>query len=124
MKTKLVNNLISIIFILGILGAGNLAYNEFLVEGTCPKLGIIPACYIVLVCFVVPFITHIFNKSKVLYFLFTVFALVLAIYATIGELLGNLRCPKTDGGLPMCYLSLVIFTILILLKIFSLKNKS
>ncbi len=123
MKPNITNYLISIILILGIYGAGNLAYNEFLKEGTCPKLGIIPACYIVLVCFVIPFIAHIFNKGKIIYFLFTGFALTLAIYASIGQLLVNLQCPKTEGGLPMCYISSVFFASLVLLKIKVFKEK-
>ncbi len=124
MKPNITNYLISIILILGIYGAGNLAYNEFLKEGTCPKLGIIPACYIVLVCFVIPFIAHIFNKGNIIYFLFTGFALTLAIYASIGQLFGNLQCPKTGNGIPMCYISFVIFASLILLKIILLKKSS
>lgn len=44
---KIVNYGIYAIFIFGLLGAGNLAYQEFLQVGTCPKLGVIPACYII-----------------------------------------------------------------------------
>ena len=124
MKPNITNYLILIIFIIGIYGVGNLAYHEFLQEEACPKLGPIPACYIVLVCFVIPLITHIFNIGKIIYFLFTGFALALAIYASIGQLLGNIHCPKTDDGLPMCYISFVIFASLILLKIISLKKKT
>jgi|LGVF01.2.fsa_nt_gb hypothetical protein len=124
MKVNTLKYLISIIFIIGILGAGNLAYNEFLEEGTCPKLSIIPACYVILACFVFPFIAHLFNKGKIIYFLFTGFALSLATYATIGQLLGEIQCPKTEGGLPMCYISFVIFASLVLLKIISLKKKT
>jgi hypothetical protein len=123
MKVNIIKYLISIIFILGIYGAGNLAYNEFLHEGTCPKLGIIPACYIIFICFVIPFVAHFFNKGKVIYFLFTGFALTLATYASIGQLLGNLQCPKTEGGLPMCYISFGVFTSLVWVKILLLKKK-
>ncbi len=122
MKTNITNYLISVIFIIGILGAGNLAYHEFLQEGTCPKLGIIPACYVILACFVFPFMVHLFNKGKIIYFLFTGFALSLATYATIGQLFGEIQCPKTEGGLPMCYISFVIFVSLVSLKIIQLKG--
>ncbi len=123
MKRNNINYLIFIIFILGIFGTGNLAYNNFLQEGVCPKLGIIPACYIVLACFVIPFIVHIFNTGRIVYFLFTGFALALATYASIGQLFGNLQCPKVESGMPMCYISFVIFAGLILLKIILLKKK-
>jgi hypothetical protein len=124
MKARAVNYIISIIFIIGIFGAGNLTYHEFLQEGACPKLGIIPACYIVLACFVIPFIAHIFNTGRIVYFLFTGFALALAIYASIGQLFGNLQCPKAESGIPMCYISFVIFASLVLLKIIVLKKRS
>jgi len=124
MKRNIINYLTFIIFILGIYGTGNLVYNEFLQEGACPKLGIIPACYIVLACFVIPFIAHIFSTGRIVYFLFTGFALALATYASIGQLFGNLQCPKTGNGIPMCYISFVIFASLVLLKIILLKKSS
>jgi len=124
MKVRTIKILIYIILILGIYGAGNLAVHEFLEEGTCPKLGIIPACYVVLFCFVIPLITLIFNKSKTIYFLFTGFALALAAYATIGQLFDKIQCPKTEGEIPMCYISFVIFSSLILLKIILLRKNN
>jgi len=116
MMKKIINYCIYTVFIFGILGAGNLAYSEFLHEGTCPKLGVIPACYIIFGCLLIPFVIHIFNKGKVIYFLFTLFALAIATYATIGQLLGNVQCPKMESGFPMCYISFGIFFSLATLK--------
>jgi len=47
MNKKRINYSIYIVFIFGLFGAGNLALNEFLQVGTCPKLGFVPAllCY-------------------------------------------------------------------------------
>jgi len=120
---KTINFFIYSIFILGLLGAGNLAFNEFLQEGTCPKLGFVPACYIIFSCLIIPFGTHIFGKGKIIYFLFTSIALVIAAYATVGQLLGKVQCPKTDDGFPMCFISLAIFTSLVVLKSVHLKKK-
>ena len=122
MKTNITNYLIFAILVLGILGSGNLAYNEFFHEGTCPELGIIPGCYIILVCFIFPFISHLFNKGKIIYFLFTGFALAMATYASIGQLFGVVECPKIGDGLPMCFVAFVIFGSLVSLKIISLKK--
>ncbi len=123
MDKKLLNYGIYIVFIVGLLGAGNLVYQEFLQEGACPKIGVIPACYIIFSCLVIPFILHIINKGKIIYFLFTAIALIIATYATVGQLLNLVQCPKTESGLPMCYISFVIFAFLVVLKLALLKKK-
>jgi hypothetical protein len=134
------NKIIYILLIIGLLGTGNLVLGEIYQTGTCPKLGSIPACYLVFLCFLIPLIVHYLSNLShgvtlsdtvtksdkyvlpkriynILYYLFTGFALALATYASIGQLLGKIQCPKTDFGLPMCYISFVIFLSLILLKI-------
>jgi hypothetical protein len=122
MKSKI----IYILLIIGIISSGNLVLGEISNEGTCPKLGVIPACYLVFLCFLIPLIVHIsqgFTLSEaltkrlnIIYYLFTGFALTLATYASIGQVIGKIQCPKTDFGLPMCYISFVIFLSLVLLK--------
>jgi hypothetical protein len=124
MINKIINNLIYSLFVFGIYGTGSLGLTEFHHSGTCPKIGIIPACYIIFICLILPFVTHILNKGKVLYFVFTSLALAIATYGTVGQLLGNVQCPKTTNGLPMCYISFVLFTSLIILKKIHLKTKS
>jgi len=123
MIKKLLNYSIYIIFIFGLLAAVNLVYHEFSKEDTCPKLGFIPACYIIFSCLVIPFISHIINKGKIIYFLFTTIALIIAAYATVGQLLNLVQCPKTESGLPMCYISFAIFACLVVLKLALLKKK-
>lgn len=114
---------IYIVFSFAITGAGNLVYDEFLNEGTCPKLGIIPACYVIFACLLIPLMTHFLDRWKVVYFLLTGIALVIATYASIGQLTGSVQCPKTESDIPMCYISFGIFSGLILLKLLPvLKN--
>ena len=120
---RLLNICIYIVFIFGIYGAGNLVLTEFFNGGTCPKLLTIPACYIIFGCLIIPFISHIFNKGKIIYFLLTTMAFIIAIYATIGQLFNIIQCPKTEKGIPMCYVSFAIFTSLIGLKIILLRKK-
>lgn len=40
-----------------------------------------------------------------------------AMYGTIGEVFGFAECPRTDSGIPMCFLSLGISGTLAILKI-------
>ncbi len=111
--------LLIIFFIAGIIGAGELVLDEIQTGNGCPKIWVIPACVIILVCFLVPFVAHLKNKWNKLYFLFTGLAFVIAIIASVMQFSGNGECPKTDGGIPMCYLSLLVFSLLIGLKIIS-----
>ncbi|MFV1448172.1 hypothetical protein VBZ51_03450 [Maribacter sp. HS] len=107
---------ISLLFVIGIIGAGGLVLTEIRTGNGCPKFGTVPACVIILFCFVLPFISHILNKWNLIYFLLTGLAALIALVASIIQFMGNAECPKTTSGIPMCYLSLVIFTALIVLK--------
>jgi len=117
MKQNILNITIYIIFIFGIYGAGSLVLTEFLHNDSCPKIGIIPACYIIFLCLIVPFIAQILNKGKVIYFAFITIALTIATYGSVGQLLGLVQCPKTVSGVPMCYISFILFFELLFLKI-------
>lgn len=110
------------VFIFGIYGAGILVYNEFSQGNICPKLLNIPACYIILACLVIPFLAHVFKKDNIIYFTGTGIAWSIAFYASIMQISGVIECPKTSAGIPMCYISFAIFTLLIVLKIKEFKK--
>ena len=112
---------ILIILIIGLLGAGGLVIEEFKTGDGCPKIMQIPMCLVVLVCFIVPLIVHLLKKWNVLYFLFAGLAGSIALVASIMQFAGNAECPKTTSGTPMCYYSLLLFSSLIILKIYDLK---
>ena len=122
MLTRILSGLLIIVFAIGIFGAGNLVYTEFMQSNVCPKLLGIPACYIILACFIIPFIVHVFKLNHAVYFGVTGLAFVIALIASIMEITGLGECPKTASGTPMCYYSLLIFTSLIVLKILVIKN--
>lgn len=116
--------LITLLLLIGIWGAGNLVLDEIKTGNGCPKIWIIPACVIILVCFLIPFVSHILKKWINLYFVFTGLALTIAIIASIMQVRGQGECPKLNNGTPMCYLSFLIFSVLIILKIIEKKNHS
>ncbi len=122
MLKNLTYYLIVILLIVGVFGAGSLVWDEIKTGSGCPKIWIIPACVIVLVCFLLPLILHILKKYNVLYFAFTGLAFFIAVIASIMQFTGNGECPKLDNGIPMCYLSFLIFLSLILLKLFLLEQ--
>jgi len=123
MRIKYLNWLLLLVFAIGIIGAGFLVFDEIKTKNVCPKLLGIPACYIILACFVIPFFANIVKGKNYIYFLFTGIAFVIALVASIMQFTGLGECPKTDNGTPMCYYSLLLFTTLIFFKIVIIKSK-
>lgn len=109
-----------LVFLFGIYGAGTLVYKEFSYGNICPKIVNIPACYIIMACLVIPLIIHLTKGSNSIYFMFTGFAWTIASYGSIMQFLKTVECPKTAEGIPMCYISFVMFSLLILLKVIEL----
>ena len=124
MLKKITYYSILIILIIGLIGAGGLVLEEFKTGEGCPKIMHIPMCLVILICFIVPLIAHLAKKWNVLYFLFTGLAGSIALVASIMQFMGHAECPKTASGTPMCYYSLVLFSSLIILKIYHLKIKT
>ena len=125
MKVKKVLDIVlTLVFVLSILGTISLVYDELVSHSICPKILNIPACYIIMFCFIVPFSTHLLKWNNYLYFIGTGLAFSIALYGTIMQTLEIIQCPKTSTGIPMCFISLSIFTSLIILKIISLKIKT
>jgi hypothetical protein len=115
-----------LILAVAIYGSGSLCLNHMRVTGgICPLILGIPACYIVFVCFIMAFIAH-FNSmpvSNMIYFISVGIVTLIASYGTAGELLGFAKCPRTDYGIPMCFISLSICISLLLTKGFQLKAR-
>ncbi|QXP79085.1 MULTISPECIES: hypothetical protein [Winogradskyella] len=115
---------ILILLVIGVFGAGGLVIEEFKTGEGCPKLLHIPMCLVVFICFIIPLIAHLLKKGNALYFIFTGLAGSIALVASVMQFMGHAECPKTASGTPMCYYSLVLFSSLILLKIYHLKNNN
>ena len=56
------------------------------------------------------------SYSDSIYFMFTGLAWIIAAYGAIMQISETIECPKTEEGIPMCYISFVMFSLLILLK--------
>jgi len=123
MSKKIIYYSILVILIIGLFGAGGLVIEEFKTGKGCPKIMQIPMCLVILICFIIPLIVHLLRKINVLYFLFTGFAGSIALFASVMQFLEKAECPKTVSGTPMCYYSLLLFSSLIILKIYHLKRK-
>lgn len=96
-----------------------LSVSHLMNGSTCPKVLEIPACYILI--FLVGFIliSHLnyLKDYNILFFGGAGLTILIAIYASISHIKGTLECPKLFGTIPMCYLSLLTFGIVTVLKI-------
>ncbi|MBT2160822.1 hypothetical protein [Zobellia barbeyronii] len=122
MSSKTISILITLVFSFGIYGAGGLVNKEYMLKQVCPQILGIPACYIIMACLIIPLIAHLFKLSNYVYFIGTGIALTIATYGTISQLIGIADCPKTSNGIPMCYISFLIFLTLVVLKWISVKT--
>ena len=123
MNRKVLGNIAHIlIWLLGFFGLNgtfSLVKEEYTYSNICPKLLGIPACYFILTCLILILISHAgWLKDRL--WLFRIgagIAVLIALFGSVGQIFGWLECPKTEGGIPMCYLSLGMFFGLIFLKI-------
>ena len=121
MKTKVIGNAILAILIVGLVGSGKLVLEEFASGNGCPKILYIPMCVVIFICFLIPLVVHYKRKKHFIYFIFTGIAAGIALIATTLQIMGKGECPKTSLGTPMCYYSLLLFSILIVLKYIGLR---
>lgn len=98
-----------------------LSLKDYRKKNVCPKVFLIPACYLVFLFFVGALLSHLLVQPlPYWYFGFIAVPFLLALSGTIAELAGKVVCPRTPGGTPMCYLSLGFCSFLIVLKTLTL----
>ncbi|PPK93966.1 hypothetical protein LY01_02188 [Nonlabens xylanidelens] len=108
--------LITLLLLIGLWGAGGLVLEELKTGNGCPKIALIPACIIIFFCFLIPALSHLTSKKTVFYYLFTALAFGIAAVASYLQFNDLAQCPKMANLTPMCYISLLIFSTLIILK--------
>ena len=86
-------------------------------QGTapCPRLGPIPACYVVGGCYLSMAVASIAGPRRS-FWLFLVGWLPVFLLALVGstlELFGRETCPASPGSTPLCYYSLAVASILL-----------
>lgn len=120
---KIISLLIWALAFFGLYGTVGLVSKEMAKGNICPKIVGIPACYIILVSFLMVLGSHstLLKDTYWGYFIGAGVAGAIAATGTTGQLMGTIECPKTATGIPMCYLSLAFFTTLLVLKLIEIK---
>ena len=116
----------TIIFALlvAIYGAFDLSLKDFQGKISCPKLLGLPICYLVSLTFFLTFLSHMLESylpGEWLFFIFLAVPFTLAFGGTLTEMSGTIICPRSSGGIPLCYLSLALCSILFILKVLHYK---
>ncbi len=118
-----INNIIKYLSVIGIVYSIYLVVRELLQKGYCPDFFGTPACWFVLLAFVVVFLSTLLKKGKsILFYPGAILGLVLAINFSVKQLLSIDECPKMFN-IPLCYVSFLVFAVMILLFVLSRRKK-
>lgn len=123
MNNKILNSIIFSILILGVVFLGNMSFQELKNGVVCDRFTIIPACYIAFSYVLFLFICQIFKKLDLLFLLLLGFAMAFVGFASLGNLLGSVKCNILFLEIPACYVILGFLFILTTSKFIQIKNR-
>ena len=114
MKELGVRVTIVVLAALGGWGAGRVSLLHWSGEVGCPMIGRLPACYLILLGYSLIIVSMYPSVKKSLAVFLSGWVPVagLALIGVSGELTGIMKCPQTESGIPMCYLSAVLSLVL------------
>ena len=107
------NHLTLMLALLGVTASIILVYKEITLSNYCPRVFDIPACYLVLLSFILVLGSIVFN-NKYVFGMGTSLGLILAIWFSYNQLIGKNVCP-VFANIPLCYVSLLTFMVIIIL---------
>ena len=125
MTYRNLNNIIILLLLIGLVTSLDLVIKEVQVGRVCPAIGAIPACYLASIYFFLLLITQLKRNKNMLFFIFASLGLALSLFASVGHRIGNVICPISFFRIPLCFVALLIFTVIVILKFIQLrKNKN
>lgn len=121
MKNNVLEILLLSILAFGIYISTQISYLHFIKEVACAKFLDIPICFIGSVYFIILFLLQVLKKN-ILFFIFLGAGLALSVYASLGNLLHRFECVSSDIRIPICYIALFLFLLIMYFKFYQLKN--
>lgn len=100
---------------IAMVGIVPISYRQFVGVAACPAIGSVPACYVVLIGYLM-LIAAIVSRAGIRKALFLPAWTVVAAPALLGtglELVGRETCPRGAGDIPTCFFSLAIVVALL-----------
>lgn len=94
----------------GLIGVAPIAYRQIVGTASCPPLGFVPACYVVLLGYALIAVSLIAGERArtVIFVVGWVPVFILALFSSSLEFLGHEVCPRTASDIPKCFFSLAI----------------
>lgn len=88
---------------------------EWLGQEGCPNVGPLPVCYLVAVCYALMGCAALINPRKlaIAFVIGWVPVFLLALSGSVLEVMGRDTCPDAPNGVPMCFYSLALATVLV-----------
>ncbi len=109
--------------LLGIAFSAYLIVRNLIQPGFCPDFFGIPACYLVLLAFLLVFLSTRMQKGAAIVFVpGGIIGFVLGIFFSVKELFNVGTCPRLFG-IALCYVSLIVFAIMIILFLLYSRKK-
>lgn len=123
MTGKVIKGLSLILSLGGVAVSLLLVYNEFINSGFCPRFLDMPACIVVLGVFCLSAVASLFwgRLAAVIKVFSAVAGLIPAVLFSYRTLSGVGVCP-VFMGVPLCFVSLATFAVLLILGLFSVRK--
>jgi hypothetical protein len=109
-KIKTLHSILLLLLTVDLSFAIHLVHKEIVHGYACPKIGIFPVCYFVLLFFIIPLLSLLLKKVSFLFYLFIGIGLSLAIFARVGQINESVQCPHFFNVIPTCFIALSIFS--------------
>jgi len=92
---------------LGFIGVGGISHSHWSGEASCPTIGSLPACYIILLGYGLILASLLLKPktSVVLFLIGWIPVIALASIGVVGDLTSTVSCPSSEIGIPKCYFS-------------------
>ncbi|MGI9350949.1 MAG: hypothetical protein ACR2O3_05250 [Rhizobiaceae bacterium] len=108
----------------GLFGVIPVSLADAINSNPCPRIGPVPICHIVLTGYLLVFLNMISSRfwNPTLFLIGWLPVFLFALVGSSLELAGNDTCPKTQGGWPKCYFSLLLACAVFAPLLFSKKS--
>jgi hypothetical protein len=127
MRIKIATTLLWVLIGFGFLGGLNVSYANYTGEQACPNVSGLAICYVVTLAYGLMLLSLLIQKAAYQLALFLSawgITFYIALFGTSLELMSGDVCPKTSGLLPLCFVSLALCLVLVLLFMLSQSGKN
>jgi hypothetical protein len=117
MKVIFFRTAIVLLASVGVLGVGRISIIHWTGEASCPMISSLPACYLILIGYslIVLSMYPRLKKASALFLVGWAPVITLALAGVVGELTDSLQCPHLENGIPQCFISAALASIVGLL---------